>query len=54
VDITRRLNQYYNINYLTKSDPLRGSPSGMYINRALLKGGYSSFSLCILEYCEPS
>lgn len=24
----------------------------MYINRALLKGGYSSFSLSILEYCS--
>jgi group I intron endonuclease len=24
----------------------------MYINRALLKDGYSSFSLYILEYCD--
>ena len=26
----------------------------MYICRALLKHGYSNFSLTILEYCEPS
>jgi len=44
-DIARRLRQYYNINHLTKY-------SGMYINRALLKDGYSFFSLYILEYCD--
>jgi len=44
-DIARRLRQYYNINHLTKY-------SGMYINRALLKDGYSSFSLYILEYYD--
>ena len=26
----------------------------MYINRALLKSGYSDFSITILEYCEIS
>lgn len=44
-DITRRLRQYYSIYYLAKD-------SGMYISRALLKDGYSSFSLYILEYCD--
>ena len=47
MDISRRLNQYYNINYLAKY-------SRMNINKALLKYGYSSFSLYILEYCDPN
>lgn len=40
--------QYYNIKYIT-----RASKSSL-ICRALLKYGYSSFKLEILEYCEPS
>lgn len=40
--------QYYNIKYIT-----RASKSSL-ICRALLKYGYSSFKLDILEYCEPS
>jgi group I intron endonuclease len=41
-----RFRQYFNINHLIKQNY-------MYIYRALLKHGYSSFSLEILEYCEP-
>jgi group I intron endonuclease len=44
-DIKRRLTSYYNVNYLVKH-------SSMYISRALLKQGYSVFSLYILEYCN--
>jgi group I intron endonuclease len=44
-NIKRRLTSYYNINYLVKE-------SSMYINRAILKEGYSAFSLTILEYCD--
>src|SRR5690606_15511475 len=40
--------QYYNIKYIT-----RASKSSL-ICRALLKYGYSSFHLDILEYCDPS
>lgn len=43
--LKRRLTSYFNLNYLVKE-------SSMYINRALLKEGYSSFSLFILEYCD--
>jgi hypothetical protein len=45
VDLKRRLLEYFNINRLLRS------PS-MIINLALLKRGYSKFSLTILEYCE--
>jgi len=44
-DIKRRLNSYYSISYLKRE-------SSMYICRALLKHGYSSFGLSILEYCS--
>nr|QCW06878.1 hypothetical protein [Drechslerella brochopaga] len=44
-DLARRLREYYNINYLNKD-------SGMLICKALLKYGYSTFSLYILEYCD--
>jgi group I intron endonuclease len=36
---------YFNINQLART-------SNTYISRALLKYGYSSFSLTILEYCD--
>ncbi len=44
-DLARRLRSYFNINYLIKE-------SSMVINKALLKEGYASFSLYILEYCS--
>lgn len=48
VDLYRRFTQYYNIKYI-----IRTSKSS-YICRALLKYGYSRFSLDILEYCDTS
>jgi group I intron endonuclease len=48
VDLYRRFMQYYNIKYIT-----RASKSSL-ICKALLKYGYSSFTLEILEYCEIS
>nr|QCW06914.1 hypothetical protein [Drechslerella brochopaga] len=43
--LSRRFLQYYNTKHLLKN-------SYMVIYRALLKHGYSNFSLSILEYCE--
>lgn len=48
IDLYRRFMQYYNIKYIT-----RAAESSL-ICRALLKYGYSSFKLEILEYCDPS
>lgn len=47
VDLTKRFYVYYNANLLMRDD-------SMIIYKALLKYGYSNFSLKILEYCEPS
>jgi hypothetical protein len=44
-DLKRRLQQYFNINYLNKNTTMR-------ICKALLKYGYSNFCLEILEYCD--
>jgi len=44
VNLTRRFYQYYNSKYLLSTN--------MIICQALLKYGYSTFSLEILEYCE--
>ena len=46
-NLKKRLNSYYNMNYLMRY-------SSRYIHRALLKYGYSNFSLSILEYCDKS
>ena len=48
VRLGRRLINYYSFKYI--ADP----KSNMLINKALIKYGYSNFSLEILEYCEPS
>lgn len=48
VDLGRRFKSYFNYNYIT--DP----KNKMLIHRALIKHGYSNFSLLILEYCEVS
>lgn len=45
-NLQRRFSAYYSVAYLTKY-------SNIIIHRALLKYGYSSFSLHILEYCDP-
>ena len=50
VDLGRRFRYYYDVNTLDKA--LR--KSNYLIYRALLKYGYSNFSLEILEYCEKS
>lgn len=46
IDLRKRFYQYYNVKFLENH-------SSMYINRSLLKHGYSKFSLEILEYCLP-
>jgi len=46
VDIRGRMYEYFNANYLS-------SHKDMAICSALLKYGYSGFSLEILEYCKP-
>ena len=45
-DLSRRFANYYNYNKIIKSN--------MNINKAILKYGYSHFSLEILEYCKPN
>jgi len=47
INLKIRLSQYFNVNYLERNSSMR-------ICRALLKHGYSNFSLEILEYCEPA
>jgi len=46
IDLRKRFYPYYNVKYLELN-------KSMTINRALLKYGYSNFSLDILEYCDP-
>lgn len=46
-DLSKRLSSYYSITYLTR-------PGKSYINNALIKDGYSAFSLTILEYIDIS
>lgn len=48
VNLSRRFRYYFSLNYLKEC---KGSS---HINRSLLKYGYSSFSLEILEYCPVS
>lgn len=45
IDLGRRFMNYYSVNSLLKA-------TGMAICRALLKYGYSSFKLEILEFCD--
>ncbi len=45
-NLSIRFRGYFNVNQLMKSN--------MYIYKAILKYGYSNFSLDILEYCEPN
>lgn len=48
INLTNRFRRYYNINYLQGKILIDNSR----IYRALLKYGYSNFSLEILEYCN--
>lgn len=45
-NLRRRFMEYFNPNYLERA-------KYMFICRAILKHGISSFSLAVLEYCEP-
>ena len=45
-NLSKRFSNYYSINYI--ADPKRN----MLIHKALLKYGYSAFTLEILEYCN--
>lgn len=45
INLAKRLSSYYSISALIKTNNI--------ISKALLKYGYSSFSLEILEYCTP-
>jgi group I intron endonuclease len=47
IDISNRFKNYFNLSYIKSKD-------SYIINRALLKYGYSNFSVTILEYCEKS
>lgn len=47
IDLRKRFLNCFNLNYINKSNEL-------VINRALIKYGYSNFSLTILEYCDKS
>lgn len=47
-DLSRRLRNYYNINFLKRIVLTGHSP----IYRALLDEGYERFKLEILEYCD--
>lgn len=49
INLSKRLNNYYNIAFLNKE--LKKGRSAIY--SALLKYGYSNFKLDILEYCQP-
>ena len=44
-NLKRRFNEYYNVNHLLRNQ-------SMAICCALIKHGYSNFSLTIIEYCE--
>jgi len=46
VNLGRRLGNYYNLSYISSSE--------MLISKALIKYGYSNFTLEIIEYCVSS
>lgn len=48
VNLGKRFSNYFSNKYIT--DP----KNNMLINKALVKYGYSNFSLEILEYCDPA
>lgn len=47
INISNRFKNYFNLSYLKSKD-------SYIINRALIKYGYSNFSVTILEYCDKS
>lgn len=50
INLSYRLKNYYNLSYLERETKKNKSM----IYKALIKYGYSSFRLDILEYCDPS
>jgi len=48
--LARRFINYYSVGYLLRES----SRNNSMIYRALLKNGYTNFSIEILEYCDPS
>ena len=46
INLVKRFTNYYSFNYISKSK--------MSISKALIKYGYSNFTLEILEFCDPS
>src|ERR1700748_811661 len=50
IDLSKRLKNYYNLSYLEKET----KKSNSMIYKALIKYGYSSLKLDILEYCTSS
>jgi group I intron endonuclease len=46
-DISKRFKNYFNLSYIKSKD-------SFIISRALIKYGYSNFSVTILEYCDKS
>jgi len=48
VNLGKRFSNYYSFKYIT--DPKRN----MIIHKALIKHGYSAFSLVVMEYCETT
>ena len=46
-DLSNRFKNYFNFSYIK-------SKANLTINKALIKYGYSNFSLSILEYCDKS
>ena len=47
IDISNRFKNYFNLSYIKSKNSFR-------ISRALIKYGYSNFSVTILEYCDKS
>jgi Cytochrome C oxidase subunit II, transmembrane domain/GIY-YIG catalytic domain/NUMOD3 motif len=47
IDISKRFKKYFSLSYIKSKD-------SFIINRALIKYGYSNFSVTILEYCDKS
>jgi len=47
IDISNRFKNYFNLSYIK-------SKNSFIISRALIKYGYSNFSVAILEYCDKS
>jgi len=46
INLVQRFTNYYSFNYISKNK--------MSISKALIKYGYSNFTLEILEFCDPS